>query len=133
MFIGRHTAENIQSSFDNILRQYNLSGRVSYIVSDNAANMAKAFSVKFPVTDHEAESLLVEDDSLWDTDDPEDVISGAYPDASHIRCYAHTLQLTVKDGMKHIKPLYGVMGKTVKVCSLLHTSTTFKVMIFIVC
>lgn len=127
-FLGRHTAENIHNTFDSIIYEFNLSDKVSYIVSDNASNMAKAFSVAFPSCDAEAEEqLLVDDESIWSSEEhPEDLLVGV-SDAEHIRCFAHTLQLTVKDGLKHTKPLYGVMGKASKVCSLLHTSTNFQV------
>lgn len=48
-------------------------------------------------------------------------------ECEHLRCFAHTLQLTVKDGMSEVKPLYRVMAKCSRLSSLLHTSTTFQV------
>lgn len=46
--IGRHTGENIKVKLDETVDAYGLTDKVSYVVSDNAANMAKAFSTSFP-------------------------------------------------------------------------------------
>ena len=37
MFSGRHTAENIAAHFQETVEQFNIAGKVSYIVTDNAA------------------------------------------------------------------------------------------------
>ncbi|XP_035852934.1 uncharacterized protein LOC118494171 [Sander lucioperca] len=76
-FKGSHTAERICDQFEAICDEYNIKAKLDYIISDNAANMRKAFTVCFP-------SEQEEDDYAGDNlDDPE-------------------------------------------LCSLLHTSTTFK-------
>lgn len=46
---------------------------------------------------------------------------------SHLRCFAHSLQLVIRDGLKPVKQLTAVLGKCCKISSLLHTSTKFKV------
>ena len=44
-FKGRHTAENIYSSYEGIIQLFGIERKVKYIVSDNASNMIKAFSL----------------------------------------------------------------------------------------
>ena len=68
-FKGSHTAENICEQFERICDEYHIKSKLSYIISDNAANMRKAFSVCFPQesdggNDHEDEES-VDDPSLW--------------------------------------------------------------------
>lgn len=67
-FEGLHTAENVLSNYQDIIEQFNLDGQVGYIITDNAANMLKAF-VKFPGM--ETESGDTESDE--DDDEEEDV------------------------------------------------------------
>ena len=79
------------------------SQTVSNIITDNASNMIKAFKISLPglKTDKNCDSG---DD---DDDDDNDEVDGAhevkdeeYFDClpKHSGCYAHTLQLVVKDG-----------------------------------
>lgn len=98
--------------------------------------MRKAFEVHFlapPATaadddaesDEEEDTPSVSDRECW-TD--LDVLSSIVTPnlAVHIRCFAHSLQLAVKDGLKQLKKLT-LVGRCSKISSLLHTSTTFKV------
>lgn len=127
-FAGRHTAENISSMFDTILSRFQLESKVRYIISDNAANMAAAFSVSFMTSEEDEDPILVDDPTLWCAVDdcfPEDM----GPGYEHIRCFAHSLQLVVKDGLKEARPLYSVLAKCSKLASLLHTSTSFQVLL----
>ena len=64
-FKGSHTAERICEQFEAICDDYDIKDKVDYIISDNAANMRKAFTVCFP-TEHEDE--VYDDDHI---DDPE--------------------------------------------------------------
>ena len=63
--LGRHTAQNILEQFDEVLVEFGLTGKVKAIISDNAANMAKAFSVSFPTDEGSQESLLVDEEDMW--------------------------------------------------------------------
>ena len=66
LHLGKHTAENIRDCFGNVLETYGITGKISAVLSDNAANMAKAFSVTFPVRyNEETPQLLVDDGELW--------------------------------------------------------------------
>lgn len=119
-----------------MLDEFHLTDKVCYVVSDNAANMRKAFEVKLPV---EPESLEESSDDEATVDEPDcwqDVgyeVEDIAKDAIHLRCFAHSLQLAIKDGMKGVKALYGPMGKCSKIASLLHTSTKFQVSIVTLC
>lgn len=44
-FKGRHTAENIYEMYEDILSKYNLGSGISTIITDNAANIVKAFTL----------------------------------------------------------------------------------------
>ncbi|KAL3048812.1 hypothetical protein OYC64_008317 [Pagothenia borchgrevinki] len=65
-FKGSHTAERICEQFEAICDEYSIKNKIDYIISDNAANMRKAFTVCFP-TEQEDEDVDEEDD----LDDPE--------------------------------------------------------------
>ena len=41
-FEGIHTAENVLTNYEDIITQFNLQGKVGYIITDNAANMLKS-------------------------------------------------------------------------------------------
>ena len=43
-----------------------------------------------------------------------------------ISCFAHTLQLTIKDGLKETKYLEGGIRKVSRLAAFLHCSTIFK-------
>ncbi|KAI9527581.1 hypothetical protein NQZ68_028803 [Dissostichus eleginoides] len=62
-FKGSHTAERICEA---VCDEYSIKNKIDYIISDNAANMRKAFTVCFP-TEQENEDVDEEDD----LDDPE--------------------------------------------------------------
>nr|XP_029492831.1 uncharacterized protein LOC115111086 [Oncorhynchus nerka] len=64
-FKGPHTAERICKQFEAICGEYSIKDKLDYIISDNAANMRKAFTVCFPI---EQEDEVLDKDHL---DDPE--------------------------------------------------------------
>lgn len=66
--LGQHTGQHIKEKLDATLEMYGLSDKISYVVSDNASNMAKAFSTTFPTSDIDDVDSL----ELWG--DSEDII-----------------------------------------------------------
>lgn len=44
-FTGRHSGERIASAFEEITEEYGIRQKISYIITDNAANMKCAFKV----------------------------------------------------------------------------------------
>jgi len=47
-FMGSHTGECIAAAFDSVVDEYELRHKIDHIVTGNAANMRKAFTVRFP-------------------------------------------------------------------------------------
>ena len=127
-FKGRHTAENIYSSYENIVQQFEIEKKVKYIVSDNASNMIKAFSLPGFEESTTGDALL-DSDNETDNEDDDDTTTGSTTDPStidedvfeylpeHQSCFAHTLQLVVKDGMKDIGSLHKVINKASSIVS----------------
>ncbi|CAC5403295.1 unnamed protein product [Mytilus coruscus] len=102
---GRHTADKIRQEYEETLAMYEISEKVRNVVTDNAANMKKAFNFSLPgfpdtLIDEKSENESGdESDSESEIDDfnvelPDD----NFPTLGH--CFAHTLQLVVKDGLK---------------------------------
>ena len=132
-FWGRHTAENIAHYFDEVTSAFNISDKVTTVVTDNAYNVVKAFRLPgFDDTDDE-EEILSDDDELDEEDEgilflneedsQESVCSYDYI-VDHVPCFAHTLQLVVKDGFKEIGPLRRVLQKVAKIVSHARKSIT---------
>lgn len=89
------------------------------MVTDNASNMKKAFSVT--LGDEQAESEV---DEWWnDTDD--DTMEAVA--AERISCFSHSLQLVVRDGLKEKASFRSALAKCSALCTALHTRTAFKV------
>ena len=121
-FEGIHTAENVLTNYEDIITQFNLQGKVGYIITDNAANMLKAF-VKLPGAELERG-----DDSESDEDEdqdfyiPVDSLEKFYHIPQHISCFIHTLQLVVQDGLKDIGSVSPIISKASKMVSFVRHS-----------
>lgn len=101
--------------------------------------MKKAFTVCFPSTtraercesDGEgAEAHDVENSDLWEDlsetlqEDVDTIQSSCRQ--QRLQCFAHSLQLVVRDGLKETKIINCALGKVTKFCSLLHTTCGLK-------
>ena len=111
--------------------KYAIDGKLTHIVSDNASNMRKAFEVHFFRPDANVDEEWEADEStpfvdepfLWqDSDNGLDELHLTHP-VNHIRCFAHTLQLAIRDGLKHVKSLHAALGKCSRIATLLHSSS----------
>ena len=124
-FEESHTASNIQHRFDNICKEYNIAAKLNCVITDNAANMKKAFQANFPLDDMNTEPL--DDDTMYF-----DMETGNYIDLDEkerLSCFAHTLQLVVADGLGEAKCMSTALSKCSRLSSLLHKSGTFSVSI----
>ncbi|XP_042236493.1 E3 SUMO-protein ligase ZBED1-like [Homarus americanus] len=119
-FRGSQTADNIYDMYQETLTSYDVAGKVSAIVTDSAANMVKAFTL-FPVKQHDED----EDDQFEDSDLTPTDYNTKYdhlpPDRSP--CFAHTVQLVVKDGMEHDGQVKHVLTKVSKLVNFCMRST----------
>lgn len=105
-FKGSHTAEKISQCYEETVECLNISDKICTIVTDNASNMKKAFKIDLP--GFETISDVNDDDECdQDDDDDDDISCTDSTSLEHLPrysgCYAHTLQLVVKDGLKGCK------------------------------
>ena len=128
-FKGRHSGENISAAFEKIIQRFGIRNKILYVITDNAANMKKAFTTCFPsLADEESETLtecsssdtnfssddVSSHESADDTELPFFSLDSADQDEidaelasitknSRLSCFAHTLQLVIRDGINHSK------------------------------
>lgn len=128
-FTGRHTGEQIASAFEEITDEYGIRQKISYIVTDNAANMKCAFKVHMPQqqaddTESEEENVL-DDENLWENINSEDT-EFPWSSGERLSCFAHSLQLVINDGMKEVRAISRTIAKTSRFTTLLHSSSQFR-------
>ena len=126
LYSGSHTGARIFDRYEESLTHYGLSDKVSYVITDNAANMKSAFKASFPTGDGTSEMTLddIDEEMTWvdNTDTSVEII-----ETERLACFAHTLQHTVMDGLKEVKPLGAAISQCTAVSNHLHRSTSFKV------
>lgn len=87
-FTGSHTADRICLKFEGVIQDFNLAGRIDYIITDNAANMKKAFNVCLYESTEESledeEHDEEEDDAVQSHPDTEIIMSNMEEHLSHI-------------------------------------------------
>ena len=127
-FEGSHTGEKIAEALESVISEAQLGGKVRYVVTDNASNMRKAMSVLFE-TSEDSEEYAVEDvadPSLWEDSDMEEVQSILQNLGKRISCFAHSLQLLVRDGLSSLTTMRLALGKCSKLANMLHQSALFR-------
>ena len=119
-FSGRHTAVNISSNFDQLVAKFEIAGKINFIISDNAANMIKAFDHEEPASGDAVDEECNADNSLEDGM-TESTLLEDLPE--HERCFAHSLQLVIRHALNKCKSLSDLLKKVNKVVSHIHMST----------
>ena len=132
-FNGRHTADNIYTHYDEVIRIFDIQKKVSHIISDSAANILKAFSLPGfqPVLFNDISDESDADSSESEADDHDDsVIDSTENDNNpfqflpeHDPCFTHILQLVDKDGLKEAGPLRKIITKASNIVSHIKKST----------
>lgn len=132
---SRHTAETIFQLYEDATHAFNINEKVLHIITDTASNMKKAFT---SLPGYEGNS---DDDSDVDSDSEDDLSDlqvqslkdVTEPDVSDllplegglnwIGCFAHVLQLIVKDGLRSAGRMETVISKCSKLVSHVRKST----------
>ncbi len=132
--VGRHTGENILQSYEEIASEFHISSKVKYIVTDNASNMKKAF-VSLPGFCQSNDTLEDQSSDESDSEFEEEgtqgtegstantVLDKVVTPFNHHSCFAHTLELVVKDGFNSQHQINSVISKCAKLVSFVHKST----------
>jgi len=145
--LGRHTGEKISNVFDGIMEEFQIKNKIDYIVTDNASNMKSAFTTIFPVaeignpimvevgcelSEMELDALCsLDDESVWNSleeseSDSIDIDLCSIAKRSRLSCFAHSLQLSIGDGLKHIQGARPAMSKLSRLSTLIHSSNAVK-------
>ena len=140
-FKGSHTGQKINDKFEEVCEKYGIIAKLDFIITDNASNMRRAFSVCFPTDEANlvvgqeenaaTNSMNLDYPELWEDVLP-DELNSFYDTVDNnrkktrLQCFSHTLQLAIKDGMKESKAVSPALSKCSKLCSTLHTSCSFK-------
>ena len=69
VFVGSHTASRIYDKYVEVLTQYEISQKVNFVVTDNAANMKAAFNARFPLEQNDADSSTFAEEDPTDNED----------------------------------------------------------------
>ena len=114
-FKGKHTADKIQQEYEETVSCFEIGHKVSNIVTDNAANMVKAFNFSIPGFEMGSTASVDESEGYVnqlcdDTETSDDDCSDTFETLpKHTGCFAHTLQLVVRDGLNecggHLKQI----------------------------
>jgi len=127
-FEGSHTGQHIAEALEDVVDESGLRNKVRCIVTDNASNMRKALSLILDINDSGVlTDGTVDDPTLWDEEDTVNgVLDNFAKDQEHIPCFAHSLQLVVRDGLSALSAARGLLAKCCKLASLLHQSALFR-------
>jgi hypothetical protein len=130
---GSHTGQLIADEMENIAAEWNITDRVRYTVTDNASNMKKAMNIMFSVVESD-ETLAVDsevdfefdDPTLWGDLSPEEMQAAVPGGCRRIPCFAHSIQLVVRDGLIHVGFAKTAISKSSKLANLVHQSALFR-------
>ena len=123
-FSGSHTGEFILQHYMKIEKEFVISGKVDNIITDNGSNMLKPFHLL------EVENEPTTSSDSTDSDDeeelqPVEICSSELDDIkpNHYSCFAHSLQLVVKDGMENAEQIKRVLAMASRLVSHVRHST----------
>ena len=122
---GSHTGENLRHQLESILATYDIDDKLVRIVTDNASNNMKAFGdlivpgfeVYFEPEEADEEGSS-EEDELQPDDQNNASDAEEHEERLRIPCFAHTLHLTVNDGLKQCSTLKSSITKVASIAKL---------------
>lgn len=109
-FHGSYTEETIYQCYDEIVMEFEVANKIIAVVTDSAANLVKVFSVLGYVDidkDRVEEDVVGLEQVILDkmeVDGDIDVLWNTTETISlpeRVPCFAHILQLVVRDALKH--------------------------------
>ena len=142
---GKHTAENIRNVTKDILEELEISRKIYRVITDNESNMIK--TCKFGLTSCEENNLnnsvvIVGSDensvnsSSTDVCDSENELTltdpiqeetedlcGVEETNRRLSCFAHSLQLAIRDGLSNVSYLSKTLAKCKQLSQKSHKST----------
>ena len=116
-FKGSHTGDRIFSVYQETLAHFAIAEKIGHVITDNASNMVKAFTLPG------MEDLAIDDDDDDEDEGEEQLEEQPLPDdledvqGQRSPCFAHTLQLVVKDGLREAKQSRKTIKKVSKIVS----------------
>ena len=132
-FPRQHTGQRVADELEAIIAEYDLQQKLRFIVSDNASNMKLAMNILFDTDDDVQVNMLdnyIDDPSLWqDFDEHDAAVMESHAVnlmARRIPCFAHSLQLVIRDGLQAVGLAKRALAKCSKLSSLVHTSSLFR-------
>ena len=124
--IGRHTFENLMLWYDEIVSDFCVSGKVKHVITDSAANIKKHLhlfqDMKLTLT-LTATRRKKNQRVTYNVDNTDEYIFNENLLLEHHSCFAHCIQLMVKDGIAKAGQLASVIKKCSKLISFIRKST----------
>ena len=121
-FKGRHTGESIFQEYESTISTFEITSKVKHIITDHAANMLKAFNLPGFTQESEEEDDFGDDEDVNIDEHVTREVVNTLP-AKHHGCFAHSLQLVIKDGFKNASQISRVISKCSKIVSHVRKST----------
>ena len=115
---GRHTSDNIALWYEELVSEFVVRQKIKHVVTDSASNIKKAF-----LTLPGFETVTTSDSDDEDEDGERSSSEALLIQIEHHSCFAHILQLVVKDGMARAGPIDTVIKKCSKFVSFVRKST----------
>lgn len=125
-FRGGHSFESICEVYDDVLDDYNIQNKVSFIVTGNSSKSVKTFTLFPPVdADSESEDEEEEDGCELAVVNVEEEMMSFPPEKTS--CFAHSLQLVVREALDDIGTIKSLLLKAHRLIAFCHKSTTTSV------
>ena len=141
---GSHTAENIRNWTKDMLEKLGITHKIYRVITDNASNMIKAYQFGLVVDDEDQqdqEDSSRSEEYSFDTNTTEkssfdigwtltDLTSDMNEELvemgqanGRLSCFAHSLQLVIRDGLKSVPYLSKTLAKCKELSKKSHKST----------